>query len=223
MNKINQINLVLQEYFDHNKSATKILAKDMMVYFILAGIFKKDNQNGMPIKRFLSNLQKQQQIHLIPFAFAEQKNKYVRWYFMKVKYKAPLNTIKLKSKNPPKSISHLKLVENFKEICDVILGSKGKKNYVFETKFSFKVDLYYPKLNLVIGCVSNHLNENESNEKVKSLKPQKISGKLQDFLTQKGIRWVEIPHFILDENSSQEAIQNQIENIKNHLNALVLL
>ena len=38
MSKINQINEVLKEYFELNKSIGVIPAKDMMPYFILSGV-----------------------------------------------------------------------------------------------------------------------------------------------------------------------------------------
>jgi hypothetical protein len=98
MKKINSINQVLQEYFDHNKSATKILAKDMMPYLILAGIFKSDVKNGLPIKELLNRLKKNNKLHLIPFATRIKINTYSNWYFIKTVYSGPVEFVKIKKK-----------------------------------------------------------------------------------------------------------------------------
>ena len=42
VDKITNINLVLKDYFDLNKSVDRVVARDMMSYFVLAGIFEKD-------------------------------------------------------------------------------------------------------------------------------------------------------------------------------------
>jgi hypothetical protein len=89
MDKITQINLVLKEYFTLNKSVRRLPAKDMMPYFILAGIFPADHSNGLPIRALLRKLDEHNQLRRIPFAVAERKIKNTRWFFRKSKYAAP--------------------------------------------------------------------------------------------------------------------------------------
>ena len=215
MKKINSINQVLQEYFDHNKSATKILAKDMMPYLILAGIFKSDVKNGLPIKELLNRLKKNNKLHLIPFATRIKINTYSNWYFIKTVYSGPVEFVKIKKKGLKRASSSQKLIQQLKENCNQILGSKGKKNFVFSTNPSFKVDLYYPKLNLAISCVEKNLEVTMSTEKNRK--------NLETFLIQKGIRWLPIELVFLDKNASPESKQEQSESIKNQLITLVLL
>jgi len=215
MKKINSINQVLQEYFDHNKSATKILAKDMMPYLILAGIFKSDVKNGLPIKELLNRLKKNNKLHLIPFATRIKINTYSNWYFIKTAYSGPIEFVKIKKKGLKRASSSQKLIQQLKENCNQILGSKGKKNFVFSTNPSFKVDLYYPKLNLAISCVEKNLEVTMSTEKNRK--------NLETFLIQKGIRWLPIELVFLDKNASPESKQEQSESIKNQLITLVLL
>lgn len=215
MKKINSINQVLQEYFDHNKSATKILAKDMMPYLILAGIFKSDVKNGLPIKELLNRLKKNNKLHLIPFATRIKINTYSNWYFIKTVYSGPVEFVKIKKKGLKRASSSQKLIQQLKENCNQILGSKGKKNFVFSTNPSFKVDLYYPKLNLAISCVEKNLEVTMSTEKNRK--------NLETFLIQKGIRWLPIELVFLDKNTSPESKQEQSESIKNQLITLVLL
>lgn len=81
MDKITQINLVLKEYFSLNKSVGVIPAKDMMPYFILAGIFPADHGNGQPILKILRKLDAKNKLRQIPFALAERKIKNTSWFF----------------------------------------------------------------------------------------------------------------------------------------------
>lgn len=81
MNKITHINLILKDFFELNFSVKKVHAKDMMPYFVLAGIFKKDEKNGLPIRNILRKLDEKNQLNLIPFIFADRKAVYTKWYF----------------------------------------------------------------------------------------------------------------------------------------------
>ena len=81
MNKITEINLILKDYFELNFSVKKVAAKDMMSYFVLAGIFKKDEKNGLPIHNLLRTLDEKNQLKLIPYVFADRKAVYTKWYF----------------------------------------------------------------------------------------------------------------------------------------------
>ena len=65
MNKITQINLILKDFFELNFSVKKVPVKDMMSYFVLVGIFKKDEKNGLPIRNLLRKLDDKNQLHLI--------------------------------------------------------------------------------------------------------------------------------------------------------------
>ena len=81
MHKYTQINLVLKDYFDLNKNVKRIPAKNMMPYLVLAGIFSKDEKNGLPIIYLLKKLERQNQLHFIPFVTAVKKEVYTKLYF----------------------------------------------------------------------------------------------------------------------------------------------
>ena len=81
MNKITHINLILRDFFELNFSIKKVYAKDMMPYFVLAGIFKKDEKNGLPIRNILRQLDEKNQLNFIPFVVADRKAVYTKWYF----------------------------------------------------------------------------------------------------------------------------------------------
>ena len=86
MDKIKQINLVLKEYFTLNKSVRIVPAKDMMPYFILAGIFPADHNNGQPILALLRKLDAANKLRRIPLALADRKVKNTSWFFRRSKH-----------------------------------------------------------------------------------------------------------------------------------------
>ena len=82
MDKFTQINLVLKDYFELNINVKQVLAKDMMPYFVLAGIFKKDQKNGLPIQYLIRKLDESNQLSILPYLFADRKKVYTKWYFI---------------------------------------------------------------------------------------------------------------------------------------------
>ena len=52
-----------------------------MPYFVLAGIFSKDEKNGLPIHYLLKKLESKNQLNWIPFATAIKKEVYTKWIF----------------------------------------------------------------------------------------------------------------------------------------------
>lgn len=164
MVKISQINTVIREYFEINKSVNAIPAKDMMPYFILAGIFPKDTKNGFPIRNVLHRLDDKNQLYLIPFVYAERKEVNTNWYFQRsgsvtpIPQKAvdkpkPINTNKTNSRKD--SDEHYVL-----DLCDAVLAISGLRQHRFDfllgdpnakgVHAKLPVDIYYPDLNLVI-------------------------------------------------------------------------
>ncbi len=77
--KISKINQVLDEYFKTHSQ--RILAKDFMPEFIKAGIFPKDNKNGLPIRKLLRELDKKNELDKIPYIFPDRKEINTNWYF----------------------------------------------------------------------------------------------------------------------------------------------
>ena len=81
--KIEKINQVLADYFEKNKSMNRVPAKDMMDYFVGAGIFKEDRKNGYPIRKLLRELDEKNELHLIPYVVAERKIANTNWFFQR--------------------------------------------------------------------------------------------------------------------------------------------
>jgi hypothetical protein len=76
------INEVIFDYFERNKSVSKVQAKKLMPQFIKAGIFISNQKDGLPIRKVLRDLDEKNKLHLIPYALAERKEKNTSWYFV---------------------------------------------------------------------------------------------------------------------------------------------
>lgn len=163
MSKINQINKVLKEYFELNKSISIIPAKDMMPYFVLAGVFEKDTKNGLPIRSVLRRLDDKNELLQIQFVYAERKAANTNWFFqqsgnsnptLKIT-EIPKKTEKVKTKGRKDSDEHYVL-----DLCDEVLKTQGLRQHRFNFLLGdpnaqgkcakLPVDSYYPELNLVI-------------------------------------------------------------------------
>jgi len=165
MDKITQINLVLKDYFMLNKSVNNIPAKDMMSYFVLAGVFPSNHKNGLPIRNILRTLDKKNQLQLIPFVYPERKLKNTSWFFRNSTYTKPIPSI-IKIQTKPITINTSKKSRKDSDehyvidLCDKVINKMGLRQHRFNfllgdaningVCLKLPVDVYYPELNLVI-------------------------------------------------------------------------
>jgi hypothetical protein len=84
-NNIKLINEVIEQYFQSNPDIDKIPAKDLMPQFIKAGIFEKDQRNGLPIRSILRDLDSKKELKMIPTVLPERKKINTNWYFIRTK------------------------------------------------------------------------------------------------------------------------------------------
>lgn len=84
--KIARINEVVTDYFKNNLSVNEIPAMDLMPEFIKAGIFNKDyERKGLPIRKLLRELDRNNELNEIPSLLPERKTKNTNWYFQRPK------------------------------------------------------------------------------------------------------------------------------------------
>jgi len=85
MNKIREINEVIDAYFAEHKDVNQVLAKDLMPKFIEADIFPKDcTARGLPIREILVKLNSENKLNRIPSVFPDTRKKNTYWYFRRV-------------------------------------------------------------------------------------------------------------------------------------------
>lgn len=212
MEKIKKINQVVKEYFDKNKFVSEVRAKELMLYFVKAGIFVEDVKVGLPLRKILRKLDEENQLHLIPFVYAERKTKNVSWHFRR-NNSANFSEPKVVKQTVQKVKSTLKVSDRDEQyvlhLCDEVLKLKGSRQHKFDflkgdAGTRLPVDIYYETLKLVI-----EYREYQHTNPVKHFdKPDKItvSGvsrgeqrkiydqRRRDVLPKNGIRLIEIDY-----------------------------
>lgn len=240
MSKINQINEVLKEYFELNKSIGVIPAKDMMPYFVLAGVFEKDTKNGLPIRSLLRRLDDKNELNQIPFVYAERKAANTNWFFQRSGNFTPTpKAVKVipKVKVLAKSTGRKDSDEHYVlDLCDEVLKMQGLRQHRFDFLLGdpnaqgkcakLPVDSYYPELNLVIEYKEQqHSKTNKHFDKPNLItvsgvhrgEQRKIYDQRRlDVLPKHGIKVIEISFSDFNHNSRDRILRsnNDIERVK---------
>lgn len=241
MDKISEINRVIAQYFATNKSEQIVPAKDLMPYFIRAGIFTKDDKNGKPIREILRKLDAANELHRIPTVVAERKTQNTNWFFgrnaqVSVPPKAKPTTAQ-PAFQKAKSVSGRKHSDEHYiiDLCDELLGLKGNRQHRFnfllgDAGTRLPVDVYYETLNLVI-----EFNEQQHTKAVKHFdKPDKltVSGvhrgeqrkiydkRKRDVLPQHGIKVIDLAYSAFECDNKGKIVRDKVRDInivKEHL------
>lgn len=164
LSKIEKINTVVEEHFKANTSLTIVPVKELMPAFIKAGIFTKDIKKGLPIRLVLRELDKSNELALIPSLYAERHGEHTYWYFIQAGTSAPETPYKQEKKNPKND--PIAIRQNSDEtyviaLCDKVLGLKADRQKRFDfllgdlhkngkTQTLLPVDAYYEELQLVV-------------------------------------------------------------------------
>jgi hypothetical protein len=214
--KINRICEVIALFFEKNVLVSKIPAKDLMSYFIRAGIFPANHKNGLPIRKILRDLDETNQLKLIPYVLPERNQASTNWYFIRLNRKPVtvdtfINIKETKSATASKSNRDEDYVI---DLVDEILQQKGHRQHRFDfllgdpgkdgRRAKLPVDVYYPSLKLVV-----EYREYQHSNAVKFFdKPDKITAsgvhrgeqrkiydqRRRDVLPEHGIRLVEFSY-----------------------------
>ncbi|MGB7528947.1 hypothetical protein [Sphingobacterium cellulitidis] len=216
-NKIHLINQVLTAYFEVNTSVHLIPAKDMMPYLIKTGVFASDSKDslGKPLRELLRKLDTSNELHLIPFVFADRKSVNTNWYFQRkivttIAPKPKKETIIKNINNIEKKDASMNRDENYVlDLCDEVLNIKGLRQHKFDflvgdSGRKLPVDIYYPKLNLVIEYrETQHINPVKHFDKPDKLTVSGVSRgeqrkiydqRRRDVLPENGIQLIEIDY-----------------------------
>ncbi len=160
--KINEINIVLKDFFDNPSNPRCVLAKSLMPLFIKHKIFNSDHREGLPIRNLLRALDRENKLNLIPFVQAERKTKNIYWYFMAAKTPLPQQFSLNSSQHSRKNSDEYYVIN----LCNKILGLTASQQYRFDflrgdSGVKLPVDAYYEELDLVI-----EYHEKQHSEKV---------------------------------------------------------
>lgn len=165
MNKdsIDKLNQLVGEFFDRNPKVDWIPAKEMMKPLIENGIFRKDEKNGLPLRKVLRALDKEDQLSQIPLLHAERNGTSVYWYFVQEGAVYQSSDVPAENSKRQQNILIKEQSDEYYivDLCDEILTAKASRRHKFgfllgdfhkdeKTRTALPVDAYYRELNLVL-------------------------------------------------------------------------
>lgn len=233
---IEQINEVIADYFNSNKEDW-IPAKDIMPALINAGVFTKDHKKGLPLRKVLRKLDKENTLDKIPFVHAERLEKDTYWYL--VREGATYPTAALDNKVSKKQLG-IEKRENSDEyyilnMCDVLLNEKSSRQHTFPfllgdfhkdkiSRTKLPLDAYYYNLNLVIEYrVKQQAEEIDDTDKPKVKTVSGVSRDEQrkiydqrrrDVLLRKNINLIEVNYYAFEYNDELRIVRNEEKDIE---------
>lgn len=157
------INKVIADYFEANTDKDWIPAKDIMADLIKSGVFNKDQKKGLPLRKVLRALDKDNALDKMPSAHAERTETATYWYLVREGAEfiptEPINTVSKRQRaiDSRENSDEFYLVS----LCDELLNEKASRKHRFEfllgdlhkkgkTRTKLPLAAYYKELNLVI-------------------------------------------------------------------------
>ena len=229
---INKINEIISKYFEEHDNAW-IPAKNLMPDLIKAGVFNKDNKKGLPLRKLLRSLDKNNTLDQIPCAHAERNEKDVYWYIVRegATYSPTIATPTITNKQKA-----LNAIENSDEtfilnLCDEILNHTAVRKHTFDfllgdmhknskSRTKLPIDAFYKDLKLAIEFEGYFKEEVAKEGFLDSARTSQIDiykKRKKDYLDKKEIKLITINYksFECDENG---AINRESDNISVILN-----
>lgn len=234
--KIKEINKVIQAYFEKNTTETIVPAKNLMQDFIQAGIFGKDNRKGLPIRKVLRELDKENQLDQVLSVYAERTATDTYWYFIPPNSDAPTGAYKQDEASIKASASYQdKDVTYVIDLCDIVLGQKSDRQKRFDfllgdlhkdgvTRTKLPVNAYYESLKLVIEYKEKHTVEDvstidspdaETLKRIRRDKQRKVYDERRNVeLPKNGFDLVHISYSIFKNDQQKKIVRNKEMDLK---------
>lgn len=227
--RIERINKVLKDYFTNNPGASVVPAKDFMPLFIEAGIFHKNERNGLPIRKLLRELDDSNELSLIPFVIKQQKAVNRNWFFSASDYTSVgHHDISGNKPTTQRSNSRTNSDEYYViGLCNEVLGIEAIHQATFEflkddTGAALKVDAYYEPLNLVVEYMEiQHFKKGMFGNKYcpasgmhRDEQRAMYDQRRRDVLPAHGIKLVEIKYSDFRHDSKHKLLRNRKEDIE---------
>lgn len=231
---IAKINELIAEYFNTHE-VDCIAAKDMMPIFIEAGVFTKDVKKGLPFRKILRELDKENALDKIPFVHAERNEKNIYWYLVR---EGKQYTSKEASSVSKKQLAISKIANNDENyiinLCDELLNDKAARQHRFPfllgdfhkdkiSRTKLPVDAYYLSTNLVIEYRVKLQTEDVTSEKKDGKTGRGVSlseqrkiyiQRRREVLQRKNINLIEINYYDFEYDSESKIVRNKEKDIE---------
>ncbi len=231
--KIASINEAITAYFKDNPKVEWIPVKEIMPQLIAAGIFYKDEKKGLPLRKILRALDKDNDLAKIPLLHAERKGVDTYWYFVREGAKYVTKDIILPISN--KQQAALKR-ENSDEyyligLCNELLNEKAIHQHTFnflwgdyhkdgKTRTKLPLDAYYVGLNTVVELFEKE-DESADEEKAQTIsnmnrseQRKKYAQRKREVLEEKKIHLMEIDYDEFECNKENRLVRNKEADVK---------
>jgi len=225
---ISKVNETITSYFNAHPTVDWIPVKKIMPALIEAGIFTKDEKNGLPMRKVLRRLDDQSALAKIPSVHAERKAEAVYWYFVKegktFTSQEDGNTI---TKKEQKAIDYKNSDQYYLiSLCDELVGQEASREHTFDTlvgnlhkrgkgRTKLPLDAYYEDLKLVIELRRDRdpseeldINEQERVDQVTYYNELKKKAVLK-----KELRLMEIKYASFDTDAHGALLKNKEQDV----------
>ena len=217
---ITQINKVIENYFKIHIDKEWIPAKDIMPDLIEAGVFTKDKKKGLPLRKVLRALDKENTINTIPSIHTERTETAIYWYLVREGAKFPKNEAISAVSKKERSIEIRENSDEFYilNLCDELLKEKASRKHTFsflfgdmhkkgKTRTKLPLAAFYEEANLVIEFSEK---QNKTKEHLEKLDVMTVSGitrgeqiikynkRRKDVLEKKDINLIEIDYSLFE-------------------------
>lgn len=234
--RVTQINKVIENYFSKNTDKDWIPAKDIMFDLIEAGVFTKDQKKGLPLRKVLRTLDKENALDTIPSVHAERTETAVYWYLVREGATFPENEA---SSTVSKKERSKEVRENSDEfyilnLCDDILKEKASRKHTFsflfgdmhkkgKTRTKLPLAAFYEGANLVVEFSEK---QNQTKEHLEKLDVMTVSGitrgeqikkynkRRRDVLEKKEIHFIEIDYSLFECDSKKNLSREKDKDVR---------
>lgn len=226
---IAKINEVITHYFKSNPNIDWVPAKKLMPALIEAGVFKKDEKKGLPLRKVLRKLDAASQLDSMPAVHAERRSENVYWYIVREgKEYTPNELISPITKKEQGKLN----IENSDEyylvnLCDEVLEQKASRKHTFDTlvgnlhkrgkgRTKLPLDAYYEDLELVIEFFEkiDSVEELDDSKKLNQKEQGRIAQRKyydqlkKEAIIKKKLRLVEINYALFECNDENKLVRD---------------
>jgi NADH dehydrogenase/NADH:ubiquinone oxidoreductase subunit G len=228
--KVAQINKVIDNYFNTNIDKDWIPVKDIMPDLIQMGVFTKDQKKGLPLRKVLRALDKENVLNRMPSVHTERTETTIYWYLVREGAKfTPNEAISTVSKKErTKAIRENSDEFYILDLCDELLKEKASRKHTFsfllgdmhkkgKTRTKLPLAAFYEEANLVIEFLEkpNNTEQHLGKPDVMSViditrveQIKKYNKRRRDVLQKKKINLTEIDYSLFECDTKNSLSRN---------------
>ncbi|WP_052503483.1 hypothetical protein [Lacinutrix sp. Hel_I_90] len=233
--KVAQINEVIENYFSTNTDKDWIPAKDIMPDLIKAGVFTKDQKKGLPLRKVLRALDKENLLKTVPSVHTERTETAVYWYLVREGAKftpiEPISTVSKKERT--KAIRENSDEFYILDLCDELLKEKASRKHTFsfllgdmhkkgKTRTKLPLAAFYEDVNLVIeflekqNYTAQHIDKTDDATVVDTSRKEQIikyNKRRREVLQKKDINLIEIDYSLFETDTKKNLSRDKAKDV----------